>query len=189
MATGKAIIVIDVQRDFCQGGALAAVDTLSLLEPLQKSIEIARQRGDVIVYTQDWHPKTHKSFKPNGGKWPVHCVACSWGAELMPPLAVCLGDSLIKKGISPDDEGYSAFKATGLAEQLRSINIESIAVTGIATEFCVYASAKDAVEEGFKVYLLTDLVRPVDPKEPAAVLHKLENKGVIMMTSDQYFRK
>jgi nicotinamidase/pyrazinamidase len=82
----SALVVVDVQRDFCEGGALAAANTLSLLPPLQKFIEEAKRQGAMVVFTQDWHPANHSSFKANGGPWPVHCVAGTPGAELMPPV-------------------------------------------------------------------------------------------------------
>src|ERR1700758_1203808 len=114
-----ALIVVDVQRDFCESGALAAADTLSLLNPLQACIKAARRAGAVIVYTQDWHPANHSSFKTNGGPWAVHCVADSPGAELMPPLRAGAGDVVIHKGVEVDGAGYSGFELTGLAERLK----------------------------------------------------------------------
>src|SRR5271170_3688980 len=101
MSKGKksALIVVDVQRDFCEGGALAASDTLSLLGPLQQTIHAARSAGAAIVFTKDWHPASHSSFAPHGGLWPVHCVENSPGAELMPPIAASPADIIVHKGI------------------------------------------------------------------------------------------
>src|SRR5215470_10785799 len=108
---GKAaLIVVDVQRDFCEGGALAAADTLSLLEPLKASIEAARRAGVAIVFTKDWHPEVHSSFQKNAGPWPIHCVAGTSGAELMPPLATEDGDVIIEKGMDVNGAGYSGFE-------------------------------------------------------------------------------
>ena len=103
----RALTVVDMQRDFCEGGALAAADTLSLLEPLRRFIAIARKAGVKIVFTQDWHPANHSSFQSEGGPWPVHCVADSRGAELMPPLAAEPGDVVIHKGVTVAGAGDS----------------------------------------------------------------------------------
>src|SRR5215472_15010587 len=94
-----ALVVVDVQRDFCEGGALAAGNTLSLLGPLKKFIGDAKRKGVLVVYTQDWHPQDHSSFQANGGPWPVHCVAEQTGAELMPPLQAETHDVVIHKGV------------------------------------------------------------------------------------------
>jgi nicotinamidase/pyrazinamidase len=179
----RALIVVDVQRDFCEGGALAAADTLSLLEPLQKFIAAARAAGVKIVFTQDWHPANHSSFASNGGPWPVHCVAGSRGAELMPPLAERAGDLVIRKGQAVDGAGYSGFESTGLREQLRALSLEKVAVCGVATEYCVGATARDAVQAGLQVAVLTDLIRPVDPAATEPTLRELAALGIAAVTS------
>src|SRR5271169_5543172 len=103
-----ALIVVDLQRDFREGGALAATHTLSLLKPLQEFVGTARRAGAVIVFTQDWHPPDHNSFQSNGGPWPVHCVANTTGAQIMPPLKAEAKDVIIHKGVAADGPGYSA---------------------------------------------------------------------------------
>jgi nicotinamidase/pyrazinamidase len=187
MAVKHALIIVDVQRDFCEGGALAASDTSSLLKPLEKFIESVRQTGGLIVFTQDWHPPNHKSFRGNGGQWPTHCEAGSHGAELMPPLVAHTGDLVIHKGIASDAEGYSAFESTGLAGRLRSHGVESVGVCGIATEYCVRATALDAVRAGFKVVLVNDLVRAVDAQATTAVLRELTDAGIKSVGSHAWF--
>src|SRR5438270_11488571 len=107
----EALIVVDVQRDFCEGGSLAAKNTASLLKPLNEVIRAARRKARVIVFTQDWHPNDHASFKRNGGQWPDHCVASSLGAELMPPLIRQSTDLVVRKGEMRDADGYSPFEA------------------------------------------------------------------------------
>jgi nicotinamidase/pyrazinamidase len=183
MAMKMALIVIDVQRDFCEGGHLAAADTLSLLQPLWICMEAARSRGVSMVFTQDWHPADHCSFLPNGGPWPVHCVAGTRGAELMPPLSVGKSDMLVRKGTARNDAGYSMFESTGLADQLHALGMESLAVCGIATEYCVRATALDAVREGFRATLLTDLIRAVDSQASTPVLQELAAAGVKLLPS------
>jgi nicotinamidase/pyrazinamidase len=173
-----ALIVVDVQRDFCEGGALAAADTLSLLEPLKECIAAARKAGAVIVFTKDWHSDEHSSFHRNAGPWPVHCVAGSPGAELMPPLAAEDGDVIIQKGMDVSDLGYSGFEATGLNRKLRELGVQSVAVSGIATEYCVRATALDAVKARFKTVVLTDLIRAVSAGETTKVVDELRAGGV-----------
>ena len=181
----SALIVVDVQRDFCEGGALAAADTLSLLEPLKKNIEAARRGGAAIVYTQDWHSAEHGSFRVNGGPWPVHCVGGTVGAELMEPLRAETNDIVVHKGVAVDGAGYSGFEETGLAEKLRKLGVERVYVSGIATEYCVRATALDALKEGFETSVIQDLVRAVKPKETTKVLQELGSAGAKIVTSEQ----
>jgi nicotinamidase/pyrazinamidase len=180
-----ALIVVDVQRDFCEGGALACSDTLSLLAPLQKCIDEARRAGALVVFTQDWHPPTHSSFQANGGPWPVHCVANQPGAGLMPPLAAAPQDLVIHKGVSVDGAGYSGFDATDLARELRTHNVQRVFVSGIATEYCVRATALDAAHAGFETSVVADLIRPVDQGATQKVLEELESAGVMVVDSAQ----
>jgi len=175
--TNAALIVVDVQRDFCEGGALSAADTLSLLEPLRQQVEEARHKGALIVYTRDWHPRNHSSFQSQGGPWPVHCVAHTNGAQLMPPLKAQKEDVIINKGVSTEGAGYSGFEDTGLAKRLRTAGVEKVAVTGIATEYCVRATALDGLRAGFDVTVLTDLIRAVRAEETPKVLQELQAAG------------
>jgi nicotinamidase/pyrazinamidase len=183
-----ALIVVDVQRDFCEGGALAAADTLSLLNPLQACIEAARLAGAVIVYTQDWHPANHSSFKTNGGPWPVHCVADSPGAELMPPLRAGTADAIIQKGAEVDGAGYSGFELTVLAERLKEFGIERLGVCGIATEYCVRATALDGLQAGFRTVVLTDLIRAVKASETPRVLAELSKAGATAASAAEWLK-
>lgn len=184
-----ALIVVDVQRDFCEGGALAAADTLSLLEPLGKSIDQARQAGAVIVYTRDWHPDDHSSFEAGGGPWPAHCVANTRGAEFMPPLMPEQEDIIVNKGIPVDGPGYSGFDDTGLKEKLTRLGVKRVAVTGIATEYCVRATALDAEKAGFEAAVLKDLVRAVRPEETPKIMNELERAGVKNEKAEEWIRE
>lgn len=186
MRSIRAVIVVDVQRDFCEGGALAAQDTRSLLQPLNIFIGDARQRGELIVFTQDWHPNDHLSFKRNGGPWPIHCVAGSVGAELTPPLVAASGDLSIRKGTAREDEGYSMFEQTRLANQLHEYGVRSVGVCGIATEYCVRATALDAARSGFKVAVLTDLIRPIVLEATTDVLNELSDSAIHLMDSQTW---
>jgi nicotinamidase/pyrazinamidase len=179
----SALVVVDVQRDFCEGGALAAANTLSLLPPLQKFIAEVKRRGVLVVFTQDWHPANHSSFKSNGGQWPVHCVAGTHGAELMSPLKAATEDVVIHKGVGEDGAGYSGFDETSLQQQLRDKGITRVGVAGIATEYCVRATALDALKVEFDTSVLEDLTRAVQEKEVPHVLAELREVGVKLASS------
>jgi len=184
----RALIVVDVQRDFCEGGPLAALDTPSLLQPLHSFIAAARQADVKIVFTQDWHPPNHSSFHTTGGSWPVHCVACLHGAELMPPLATHQADLIIHKGETVAGPGYSGFENTPLAENLSVLGIDEVAVCGIATEHCVRATAIDALQARFRVTLLTDLIRPVRADAVADLLQEMAALGIATIASKTWLR-
>ena len=181
-----ALIVVDVQRDFCEGGALAASDTLSLLEPLRICIEAARRVGAIIVFTKDWHPDAHSSFQGNAGPWPAHCVAGTSGAELMPPLVPEVDDVIIHKGMDVNGAGYSAFESTGLNRKLRAFGVQNVAITGIATEFCVRATALDAAKARFDTVVLTDLIRAVKAEETPRILSELNATGIKSAISPEW---
>jgi nicotinamidase/pyrazinamidase len=183
-----ALIVVDVQRDFCEGGVLAAANTLSLLEPLNQHIGEARRAGAVIVYTKDWHPEDHSSFRTEDGPWPVHCVAGSSGAELMPPLHAREEEIVIHKGIQSEGPGYSGFELTGLENRLKQLGVKRVGVSGIATEYCVRATALDALQHGLQVTVLTDLIRAVQPNESAKVLEELRRAGAQTTIAAEWLR-
>ena len=183
-----AIIVVDVQRDFCEGGALSAADTLSLLKPLQECIEAVRRANAVIVYTKDWHPEDHSSFHKNGGRWPAHCTADTQGAELMPPLKARPDEIIVPKGVSKNGAGYSGFELTGLAERLKNLEVNRVAVCGIATEYCVRATTLDGLQSGFETVVLTDLIRAVQPAETPKALDELKKAGAKTATAAEWLK-
>jgi len=184
--TKSALIVVDVQKDFCEGGALSAADTLSLLQPLRKQVEEARRKGALIVYTRDWHPPNHGSFRLQGGPWPVHCVADTSGAQLMSPLQAQKEDVIVNKGVSAQGAGYSGFEDTGLAERLRDAGVDKVAVTGIATEYCVRATALDSARARFDTTVLSDLIRAVNPADTAKILAELKDAKVRVSSSTEW---
>jgi len=183
-----ALIVVDVQRDFCEGGALAAADTASLLTPLKECIDASRQAGAVIVYTRDWHPANHSSFKPNGGPWPAHCVAGTEGAELMPPIRAQADDLMIHKGVSAGGAGYSGFESTGLDERLKNLGVSRIAVSGIAMDYCVRATALDGLKAGFETFVLTDMIRSVEAGAAPGVLAELGTAGARGISAEEWLK-
>jgi nicotinamidase/pyrazinamidase len=186
----KALIVIDVQHDFCEGGVLAARDTNSLISPLNFFIELCRTKSIPLFFTRDWHPANHQSFKNNGGPWPIHCVQGSWGAAFPKNLLIPEGATIIDKETKPDQVSYSDFQSTGLGEKLKELNIKEIAVCGIATEYCVKAGTLDGLKLGFRAVVLTDLIRPIEVKDgdATAALNEMKDAGAILMESSNWMR-
>ncbi len=150
--------MVDVQRDFLPGGALGVPDGDAVLAPLAR---LARE-ADLVVASRDWHPGDHCSFAERGGDWPAHCVQGTAGAELDARVTALQPDLVVSKGDRADREAYSAFDGTGLAEALRERGIERLLVGGLATDYCVRASALDALRAGFEVVVVADAVRAVD---------------------------
>ena len=154
----EGLIVVDVQNDFCAGGALAVPDGDAVVEPINRLID----RYDFVVATRDWHPVDHGSFASHGGRWPEHCVQGTGGAELHPGLDAGRVDAVVDKGRVADREGYSGFEDTALAELLRRHGVDTVHVAGLALDYCVRATALDARRAGFEVVLHRDATRAVE---------------------------
>ena len=144
-----ALVIVDFQNDFTPGGALAVPEGDAIAHQLNELA--ASGRFDLVVATRDWHPPEHSSFAAQGGPWPAHCVAGSEGAQLHPGLDAALVDVVVDKGTDSATEGYSGFDGTDLATLLRDRGIERVTVAGLATDYCVRATALDALEAGFAV--------------------------------------
>ncbi len=159
----KALLVVDVQNDFCPGGSLAVAHGDEVVAPLNKLIQEFLERGEPVFKSRDWHPKETKHFAAYGGTWPVHCVQETKGAEFHPNLIDDIHIRTISKGLG-DEDSYSAFDGTELALQLRRLGIEEVWVGGLATDYCVKNTVLDALREGFRVKALTDAMRAVELK-------------------------
>jgi nicotinamidase/pyrazinamidase len=172
----EALIVVDVQNDFCQGGALAVPDGDAVVEPINRLME----EFPVVVATRDWHPPDHHSFREYGGPWPPHCVQGTAGAELHPGLRSDRIDAVVDAGYEPDLEGYSGFEETDLEQQLRDRGVETVHVAGLALDYCVRATALDAREKGFEVVLHLDATRAIEaePGDAERTLEELRQAGV-----------
>ena len=156
-----ALIIVDYQNDFARPeGALS----VPAGEEVADHINALARSGDyeLVLATRDWHPPEHGSFTEQGGIWPVHCVQGSEGAELHPALDRSRVDAIVDKGQDPATEGYSAFDATGLADTLRARGVDDVTVVGLATDYCVKNTARDALREGFAVRVDPTAVRGVD---------------------------
>jgi nicotinamidase/pyrazinamidase len=171
----EALVIVDFQNDFTPGGALAVPDGDAVAPHLNDLI--ASGRFDLVVATRDWHPPDHSSFAAQGGPWPEHCVAGTEGAQLNPALDAANVDVLIDKGTDPDTEGYSGFDGTDLASLLRERGIGRVTVAGLATDYCVRATALDALREGFGVTVDAAGSRGIDGADSARALDEVRAAG------------
>jgi len=177
LRAGDALLVVDVQPDFCPGGALAVPDGDAVIPVLNAWIAAARERGVPVYASRDWHPLQHVSFEAQGGPWPPHCLQDTPGAAYHPDLALPEDAVTIAKGTRLDRDQYSAFDGTGLAEHLRQAGIERLWVGGLAQDVCVRASVLDACKEGFAVHLIADATRPVDAAAGEEALREMGEAG------------
>ena len=174
---GDALIIVDVQKDFCPGGALPIENGDKVVPILNRWIAAAVAKGVPIYASRDWHPLGHISFTERGGPWPPHCIQDSDGARFHPDLK--LPDSVIKvtKGVRFDQDQNSAFDQTGLAKQLRKDGIQRLVVGGLAEDVCVLATVLDARKEGFEVVLISDATRPVTVQGGEEARRKMQESG------------
>jgi nicotinamidase/pyrazinamidase len=172
----RALIVVDVQNDFCPGGALAMPEGDAVVEPIKRMVDEA----EFVVATRDWHPADHGSFAEEGGPWPVHCVAGSPGAELHPAIDAGAIDAVVDKGQAVDLEGYSGFEDTQLLALLRDRGVDAVDVVGLALDYCVKATALDARRAGFDVTVHRGATRAVEvaPGDGERAVAELRAAGV-----------
>jgi len=159
----QALIVVDVQNDFCPGGTLAVARGDEVVEPLNELIDEFLEQERPVYKSRDWHPPTTKHFEKYGGTWPIHCVRNTKGAEFHPQLKDDPRIHVISKGLG-DTDCYSAFDETDLAAQLRDEGVEEIVVGGLATDYCVKATVLEGLKQGFSVKALKNAMRAVDLK-------------------------
>jgi nicotinamidase/pyrazinamidase len=171
-----ALIVVDVQNDFCLGGALEVADGDAVVEPTNR---LAAELPFVVA-TRDWHPPDHLSFASEGGPWPIHCVQDTPGAQFHPELAVDRIDVIVDTGFTRELEGYSGFEGTNLEQLLRDHDVDRVHIAGLALDYCVLETALDAKRAGFDVVLHRDATRPVEvkPGDGERALEKLRAAGV-----------
>ncbi|MHB8735126.1 MAG: nicotinamidase [Terriglobales bacterium] len=174
------LLVVDVQNDFCSGGALAVTEGDAVVAVINDFIE--QRRPQHVYASRDWHPRGTRHFKEQGGSWPVHCVQETAGAALHSGLQLPPGTVLISKGSDPNQDGYSAFEGQDpegrlFAERLQLDGVRRLFVTGLATDYCVRASVLDARAHGFQVVVIEAAVRAVDPEAGPAALAEMRRAG------------
>ena len=173
----EALLIIDFQNDFCPGGALPVPDGDAIAARVTELVDSGRFA--LVVATRDWHPADHASFEAQGGPWPPHCVQGTPGAELHPAVDRSKVDAVVDVGSGQADEGYSGFEKSDLAQILRDNDIDKVTVVGLATDYCVRASALDALREGFEVTVDSAGVRgiDVDPGDSDRALDEVRAAG------------
>ncbi len=176
----RALIVVDMQNDFCPGGALAVADGDRIISDINKLVLEFVKEGCPVVFTRDWHPRNHCSFSENGGMWPVHCVADTVGAAFHRELFVPETAVIISKAHRPFPDAYSGFQGTDLEQVLKINGVTEVTVCGLATDYCVKATALDAVEAGFKTAVVKDAVKAVNiaPDDGRKAFEEMKKKGV-----------
>ena len=188
--SNRALIVVDVQNDFVDPkGNLYVQDAPSVVPNINARVAVARNEGRLIVYTQDWHPEITPHFAKDGGVWPVHCVADSWGAQLYPGLEVASDAEVVRKGTGGED-GYSGFSVrdpltnaesdTAMEEILRRYGVTDVDVVGIATDYCVKETALDACRRGYRTHIYLDCMKGVNlqPGDADSAIGAMVEAGV-----------
>lgn len=162
LAIGDALIIVDIQNDFLPGGALGVRNGDEIIAVINQYVRLFARRGLPIYFTRDWHPPDHCSFPEQGGPWPVHCVAGTHGAAFADSLQMPADATIISKATNAAKEAYSTFEGTDLAQQLGQRSVRRVFIGGLATDYCVVNSVKDAHRLGLTTFVLEDAIRAVD---------------------------
>ncbi|KAI8092361.1 nicotinamidase [Gilbertella persicaria] len=213
MSEKVALILVDIQNDFLEGGSLAVPDSNSILKPVLHLIRQIKQKDGLVIATQDWHPQNHISFASNHDDvnvfdvkqieyegqiikqvmWPDHCVQHSSGAAFSESLDLKTIDCIVQKGMNSYVDSYSGFadnqynEITTLAKILYQHFVDTVYIVGLATDFCVKFTCLDSIKFGFKTVLVKDCTKPVDAKQWQVTLDQLESKGVLIQASNALF--
>ena len=177
--TKRALIVVDVQNDFCPGGSLAVARGDEVVAPLNKLMREFLDSSEPVFKTRGWHSAKTSHFAAYGGTWPVHCVQGTRGAEFHPDLLDDPRITIISKGIDERADGYSGFDGTNLEQLLRDEGVDGVWVGGLATDYCVKHTVLDALHAGFKVRALADAMRPVNinPQDGEQAIREMQAAG------------
>ena len=186
LQAGDALILVDVQLDFLPGGSLAVPRADEVVPALNRYIAVFRRLTFPVVATRDWHPADHCSFRAQGGPWPPHCVAGSDGARFAPLLDLPCEAHIVSKATTPDKDAYSGFEGTDLDERLKRAGVRRLFVGGLATDYCVLNTVRDALRLGYATFLLADAVRAVDvqPGDGARAMEEMRRLGAVAIGFD-----
>jgi nicotinamidase/pyrazinamidase len=181
-----ALVVVDMQVDFCPGGALPVNEGDKVIPVLNEYIRKFTAAGAPIIFTRDWHPPDHSSFKSQGGPWPPHCIQNTEGAKFHPSLNIPPRAEIVSKA-DKKDEAYSFFQGTDLAKRLHKRGIKTLFVGGLATDYCVRETILDGLREDFEVYHLDDASRGVEvnPGDSERALEQITARGSKRITEEQ----
>lgn len=187
ISESDALIVVDVQNDFCPGGSLGVDGGDEVATKLSSLATHFRIKGARIFATQDWHPENHSSFKEQGGPWPPHCVQGSEGAEFHDNLQLPIGTSIVRKGSDPEVDAYSGFLDSNLEEQIKRTETGRLFVGGLATDYCVLNTVLDARALGFDVFLIEDGIAAVnvEPEDGEKAIARMKDSGAETATIDE----
>jgi nicotinamidase/pyrazinamidase len=179
---GDALLVVDVQNDFCPGGSLAVNKGDEVVPILNRWIGEAVKAGVPVFASRDWHPPNHISFKARGGPWPPHCIQNTPGAEFHPALNLPSDAHIISKANTPDVDAYSAFGGTDLSEHLRTLGVRRVWIGGLTQDYCVRTTSLDAIREGFEVHVIVSATRAVNvkPDDGKNAIEEIRRVGVIL---------
>lgn len=182
-----ALLIVDLQQDFLPGGALGVTGGDTIVPALSEYLRRFQARGLPIYLTRDWHPPNHCSFRPQGGPWPAHCVAGSPGSLPPDKFHVPASAVVIYKGIDPDQDAYSGFQQTALHRHLQAIGVRRLFVGGLATDYCVLNTVKDARALGYDVCLLKDGIKAVNlnPEDGRRAEEEMRRLGAIPIALEQ----
>lgn len=185
MKSGDVLLIVDVQNDFCPGGALAVNKGDEVIPVLNRWIDEAQRLGVTVYASRDWHPAGHISFKERGGPWPPHCIQGTAGAAFHPDLKLPANAYLISKAQDPDEDSYSAFGGTNLAERLRRSGTKKLWIGGLTQDYCVRETSLDALREGFEVHVIVDGTRAVNvhPDDGRRALADIQRAGAVLEKS------
>jgi len=178
---GDGLLLVDVQQDFCPGGALAVEEGDAIVPVLNHWLASAADFNAPVYASRDWHPLHHVSFAERGGTWPPHCIQDSDGARFHPKLNLPGNTVKITKGVRFDQDQNSVFDQTGFAVQLRDDGVKRLYVGGLALDVCVLASVMDAVKEEFEVNLILEATRPVDQEAGKQAVKDMKGAGAVVI--------
>ena len=180
-----ALIVVDVQNDFCPGGALAVPGGDRVAAALTRVAKAFHEQGARVFATRDWHPPNHSSFKAQGGPWPAHCVQGTEGAEFHRNLRLPEDTVIIHKGSDPAVDAYSGFLDSALDERLKQAGVRRVFVGGLATDYCVLHTVLDALKNGYETCLLTDAIGAVNvsPGDGDRAIRRMRENGAKVTTA------
>jgi len=183
---GDALIIVDLQRDFLPGGALSVPHGDELVPVVNAYIRLFRDKGLPAIATRDWHPPNHCSFREQGGLWPPHCVQDTLGAQFAPGLELPPDIVIVSKATNFQEEAYSGFEGTDLDGRLRVLGVRCLYVGGLATDYCVLSTVRDALTLGYGVFLLKDAIRAVDanPGDGDRAIEEMVSLGAVPITLD-----
>ena len=187
MQNKKSLLVVDIQNDFCPGGALGVSEGDQIIPLVNNYVQLFLDKQLPVFISRDWHPKETKHFKESGGPWPIHCVQNTKGGEFHPDFRVPEKAIILSKGTDPQSDGYSVFDAfdsnnTSFLEVLEQLDIDELYICGIATDYCVKFTVLDALKKGFKINVLVDAIKGVDKEDSKRTIAEITAKNAKMKT-------